>query len=616
MRLLLLTHAFNSLTQRLFVELQALGHELSVEFDINDRVTEEAADLFRPHLILAPYLRRAIPESVWRKHLCLILHPGPVGDRGPSALDRAILEGAQEWGVTLLQAEAAMDAGPVWASERFPMRAAKKSSLYRNEVTEAAVRAVKTSLERLPDYRAGRWTPQRPEIQALRPLLRQEERAIDWSRDATAVVLAKINSADGFPGLRDRLFDADCHLYNARPYPAQGAPGAVLGRAGEGLVRATTDGAVWIGHGRQSGGIKLPMSLVWGEVWRGVVEMEALLNPPCPPLEKGGSGLTPPCPPLRKGGSGLISPCPPLGKGGAGLSPPFPKGGQGGIPTTDDIHYEESNQVGFLHFDFYNGAMGVAACQRLLTAYEAAKQRSTKVIVLLGGADFFSNGLDLNRIEAADSPPDESWRTIQAMDDLCRAILTTESHLTVSALRGNAGAGGAFLALAADHVWARRGVILNPHYKNMGNLYGSEYWTYVLPRRVGADQAAAILRNRLPLGAQTAARIGFLDAAFGEDLNSFEAEVRTRAQALAAAPDFADQLAAKRARRAADEAAKPLEVYRAEELKPMQRNFYGFDPSYHVARHHFVAKTPASWTPRHLAVHRELGWVAPEEGGS
>jgi putative two-component system hydrogenase maturation factor HypX/HoxX len=45
----------------------------------------------------------------------------------------------------------------------------------------------------------------------------------------------------------------------------------------------------------------------------------------------------------------------------------------------------------------------------------------------------------------------------------------------------------------------------------------------------------------------------------------------------------------------------------------MQRNFYGFDPSYHVARHHFVAKTPHSWTPRHLARHRELGWVVPED---
>jgi putative two-component system hydrogenase maturation factor HypX/HoxX len=38
----------------------------------------------------------------------------------------------------------------------------------------------------------------------------------------------------------------------------------------------------------------------------------------------------------------------------------------------------------------------------------------------------------------------------------------------------------------------------------------------------------------------------------------------------------------------------------------MRRNFYGFDPSYHVARWHFVAKSPHSWTPRHLACHREV----------
>ncbi|MHB2018270.1 MAG: hypothetical protein ACYCW6_15070 [Candidatus Xenobia bacterium] len=39
----------------------------------------------------------------------------------------------------------------------------------------------------------------------------------------------------------------------------------------------------------------------------------------------------------------------------------------------------------------------------------------------------------------------------------------------------------------------------------------------------------------------------------------------------------------------------------------MQLNFYGFDPSYHVARHHFVHKLPRAWTPLHLARHRSVG---------
>ena len=111
MKILFLIHAFNSLSQRLFVELTAAGHEVSIELDINDDTTREAVDLFAPEVILAPYLRRAIPRDIWENHLCLILHPGIKGDRGPSALDWAILNDETHWGVTCLQAAAELDAG-------------------------------------------------------------------------------------------------------------------------------------------------------------------------------------------------------------------------------------------------------------------------------------------------------------------------------------------------------------------------------------------------------------------------------------------------------------------------------------------------------------------------
>ena len=60
----------------------------------------------------------------------------------------------------------------------------------------------------------------------------------------------------------------------------------------------------------------------------------------------------------------------------------------------------------------------------------------------------------------------------------------------------------------------------------------------------------------------------------------------------------------KNRRRAADEHNKPLEQYREEELEHMYRNFYGFDPSYHVARYNFVYKVPKSRTPLTIARHR------------
>ena len=48
------------------------------------------------------------------------------------------------------------------------------------------------------------------------------------------------------------------------------------------------------------------------------------------------------------------------------------------------------------------------------------------------------------------------------------------------------------------------------------------------------------------------------------------------------------RLVEKRRRREADEAEKPLASYRSEELARMRLNFYGFDPSYHVARYNFI----------------------------
>jgi len=613
-RILLLTRSFNSLTQRLFVELAARGHELSVEFDIADSVTEEAVALFRPELIIAPYLQRAIPARVWRQHRCLIVHPGIAGDRGPSALDWAIMNGEREWGVTVVQAEEEMDAGPVWASRNFPLRAGTKSSLYRNEVTEAAVAAVLLAIERIE---TGTYVPQRA-AGVARPLMKQDVRRIDWARDDTATVLRKIRAADGSPGVLDELFGVACHLFDAcevsdesllhprslsrwerdekpssrgergawasgdgerdaRPFSlgerkekstsfresdekplspqerrrGEGsvAPGAVIARSGTGILRATIDGAIRIGHCKradQDGAFKLPVALAFPE--------------PCASL------------PLAD-------------------------------VAFDEIRYEEFGPVGVLHFAFYNGAMATRQCERLLAALAQALARPTRALVLAGGPDFFSNGIHLNAIEAAESPADESWRNINAIDDVCRAILETTDRLTIAALQGNAGAGGCFLAFACDRVWARGGVVLNPHYKNMGNLYGSEYWTFTLPRRVQHGAPAAVMAQRLPIGAAQAQALGLVDEVFAA--HPFLAAAIERAQWLADDPAFVQVIADKRARRARDEAEKLLATYRDEELAQMRRNFYGFDPSYHYARSHFLRKVPPAWTPRHLARHRE-----------
>lgn len=566
MKILFLTHSFNCLTQRLFVELTQCGHELSVEFDINDAVTCEAVELFQPDLIIAPFLKRAIPETVWRQRTCFIVHPGIVGDRGPSALDWAIINNLPEWGVTVLQANAEMDAGDIWAAEVFPMRFAQKSSLYRHEVVEAAARAVLAAIMRFESgvYRPAPLDYSRADVQGrLHAPIRQSDRSIDWQHDNTHTILRKIHAADGFPGVLDTLFGESYYLFDAcREESLTGKPGTIIAKRHNAICRATTDGAIWIGHLKHKQdtepALKLAATTALQNHLAGVPEI---------------------------------------------ADDPFVKTGAN---TYRDIWFEQKNAVGYLHFDFYNGAMDTRQCERLRDAYLKAVSRDVRVIVLMGGPDFWSNGIHLNHIEHAASPADESWRNINAMNDLVHAIITTDHQLTIAALQGNAGAGGVFLSLAADYIFARTSVILNPHYKSMGNLYGSEYWTYLLPRRVNAPQVNSLMQNRLPVSAQKARETGLIDDCFALNPEKFKKKITSIAETLAANPDFFPLLKQKEQQRIGDEQKKPLQSYRDEELRRMQLNFYGFDPSYHVARYHFVHKIPYGWTPRYLARHRCL----------
>jgi len=58
MRILLLCHRFNSLSQRFYCELSEKGHEVSVELDVHPELTIEAVNLYKPDLIIAPFLKR------------------------------------------------------------------------------------------------------------------------------------------------------------------------------------------------------------------------------------------------------------------------------------------------------------------------------------------------------------------------------------------------------------------------------------------------------------------------------------------------------------------------------------------------------------------------------
>ena len=557
LRILFLVSAHNGLSQRAWIALTELGHEVEVAVVGSAEAMEAAVREHDPQLIVCPFLKQMIPKSIWSARRCLIVHPGPRGDRGPSSLDWAIELGEPVWGVTVLEANGEPDAGRIWATREFAVRHVGKSSLYRHEVRHAAIDALAEAIEEIvhpsrrpsPDRRSPRPLPRG----RTRPLMTQRVRAINWDADATDTVVRKVRAGEGHPGVLDTVGGTEFHLFGAHHERVlRGQPGEIIAQRTGAICRATTDGAVWLTHLKR----------------RDTATDEYFKLPSARALALAGIELDAPEIPVAIA-------C-----------------GSGTDDTYREITYTEDAAVGYLHFDFYNGAMSTEQCERLRDAYACARSRpETRVIVLMGGSDYFSNGIHLNTIEAAENPAAESWRNLNAIDDLVRDIVHTDSHLVISALGGDAGAGGVPLALAADYVVAREDVVLNPYYQHMGGLYGSEYWTYLLPRRVGPAITAQLTEAPFrPVGTSEAVRAGLLDAAFGADLAEFQTSTARLAERIADDGLYHARLVDKRRRRALDERVKPLRAYRDEELARCHDCFFRPDHAYHQARRRFVYK--------------------------
>jgi putative two-component system hydrogenase maturation factor HypX/HoxX len=457
------------------------------------------------------------------------------------------MEAESTWGVTAIQAVEEMDAGPIWGTRSFPVGQVRKSDLYNGPVTEAALALIHEVVDQALDRS---FVPEpldegRSDVRGrLRPVARQVDRTFGWT-DPSRHILRRIRAADGSPGVRTELLGRPVAVFDARECAEAAEPGARPGtitHRRDGAVRvATADGAIWVGHLRSvevptRARLKLPATVVLDDLLRGV--------PEAPHHHR----------------------------------------------CHREITYRREGAVGVLSFDFYNGAMSTQQCRRLESALLHAKSDDTRVLLLRGGPTF-SNGIHLAMIEGQADPAAEAWANIVAIDDVCREIITTTRQLVVCAVAGNAGAGGVMLALGADRVLLRDGVVLNPHYRTLG-LYGSEYWTYVLPRRVGPAVAEAMTTGCHPVGAREALRTGLADQVLRADPARFEVEARRYAASLAGSPGYARLVAHKRAVRDADERRRPLSDHRRTELDHMWSDIVHDAHGFAEARRAFLLKQP------------------------
>ncbi|MBY8930790.1 formyl transferase [Pseudomonas sp. Wu6] len=554
-KILLLSSAFNGLTQRAWLDLRQAGHDPSVvvftdEATVCRQVEDSGADL-----VICPFLKDRVPRQLWRnpQRPVVIIHPGIVGDRGASALDWAITRQVGRWGVTALQAVEEMDAGPVWSTCEFDMPAdVRKSELYNGAVSDAAMVCIRDVVEKFAkgfvpvplDYTRA------DVVGRLQSNMTQADRTFSWF-DCATFIKRSIDAADGQPGVLASLQGEQYYLYDAHLDSRQGTPGEILAVQDDAVLVAAGDHSVWIGSLKRKA---QPGEETFKRPARHVLA-DGLLGIPVLDSTIAHQAFNP--------------------------------------QVYQPIRYREFGHVGELTFEFYNGAMSTEQCRRLVAALEWAKGRDTQVLLIKGGRGSFSNGVHLNVIQAAEVPGLEAWANIQAIDDVCQALLTAR-QLLISGLTGSAGAGGVMLALAADIVLAREGVVLNPHYKSMG-LYGSEYWTYSLPRAVGSEVAHRLTEECLPISAFQARHYGMIQDIGPRCPHAFDLWLAQ--QAGSALTDERYLLA--RTRKATME-IEQVERCRERELAQMQLDMVQDRQQFAQKCRNFVLKRKTCQTPQRL----------------
>ena len=657
-------------------------HVVTVEYALSAENMIEAVTLARPDLIVCPFLTTMVPKQIYGENLTLIVHPGPPGDAGPSALDWLLMgddgteansdvllqrdafgrNGRTHWGVTVLQATEEFDAGPVWAFDQFPVNIndsrVTKSTLYRGPVTSAAVTATLAAVNRIeaadalssfvidepmsdplsppasPDsgkaneFITRRIRPTlatRPEFATQcvsagepflggktrhRPLLKAAQRDFSIKRHPAADISRRIRSADSQPGCLSTVFGPKLYLYggiveNPTLLGFAGshiAPGTIIATRDEAVCIATCDNrGVWITHIR-----------------RLKVKTDTTMWPKVPAA----SGLKQLGVDIHDTSSWCQSLLPQT------MPMAWSRSYHGTFQEVwVDFASDGTKRLAYLYFDFYNGAMSTDQCQRLLqcfdyilaTASDDSQCLPLAAVILMGGSSYFSNGIHLNVIEAAQDPALESWYNINAINDVVQKLLDdlpSRGVATVAAIRGNCAAGGVALAAACDVVLAGKNVVLNPAYRGLG-LFGSEFHTLSYPGRCGRNGAAAALRSMTPLSATDARSMGLVDAVLPYSGDLLEGAIKAHASELFRPWKTGrhDVVALSNIwKRAVEISPATLARARATELGQMSMDFWSpRSERYHCRRQDFVLKAKPVSTPLRFATHRRTEGLLDEE---
>jgi methionyl-tRNA formyltransferase len=181
-----------------------------------DRMTEEVA-IDADTIVIAAY-GVLIPTPLLDRALWLNVHPSLLPRwRGAAPVERAIMAGDAETGVTIHQTTPELDAGPIAAQRAFPIGADDDAGAV---FARAAALAAELLDEVLPE---PSFRPQPDEGATYAEKITAADRELDWSRPAEEVV-RRVRALSPHIGARAELHGRSVIVWRARVADGQAEP--------------------------------------------------------------------------------------------------------------------------------------------------------------------------------------------------------------------------------------------------------------------------------------------------------------------------------------------------------------------------------------------------------
>lgn len=175
--------------------------------------------------------------------------------RGAAPIQRALLAGDEDTGITIMRMDAGLDTGPVLAQQRIAIAAEDDAQSLHDKLAALGARMIVSALEAAGAGRA-RAVPQPAQGVTYARKIEKRETEIDWRRPATQIERA-VRALRPTPGAAARLRGAPIKIWRASVRGGAGGAGTVLAASAEGVLVACGEGALLATELQRAGGKRL-----------------------------------------------------------------------------------------------------------------------------------------------------------------------------------------------------------------------------------------------------------------------------------------------------------------------------------------------------------------------